>query len=505
VLETAVANLRFAMSVGLGRPFHQPSLDRIYRAVRQTQEEFGGLGVDISDVLAGPSLDEETRRFLQTRRFRKQAIRGAAETTYYREAFERLGINPGKLEYDDIAGLPLTPKDALRDDAEAFVRRTAKVGSRSTTTGTTGWPTSIYFSHDEMRAMAALSSLSSLSRGLIAADDLVQINISTRATIGVRGVAAACDGVGAGLYIAGLVSPEHTLRLLSERHRLPGKKSRVSIMSTYPSYLGLLVEHGRRLGYDASDFGLERVLTGGEVLTEGLQRRARELFGPIDIVSNYGMTELAPLAGNLCPDGHLHFEPSMGLIEVVSLDEPGLAADGEVGTIVATPFPPFRESTILLRYNTEDVVRAISGPLTCDLRNIPATSNLLGKQRLSVRHDNGWTFVRDVVEALEDVEDVPTPARYGFWAVPGGVAVEVAVRTISASARRQVDDALHRKRVPVRALRLVEDPSELDQVIPVRSDMREGSLASVGPPAPPAALTATPTTGAVHLLGTEGR
>ncbi|MDQ4097870.1 MAG: AMP-binding protein [Actinomycetota bacterium] len=485
MLETAVANLRFALSMGLGRPFHQPSLDKIYRAVRQTQEEFGSLGVEMSEVLSGPSLDDETRRFLQTRRFRKQATRGARETEYYAEVFGQLGIDPAKIDFEDIATIPLTTKDAVRDNPEAFIRRTAKFGSRSTTTGTTGWPTSIYFSHDEMRTMAALSSLSSLSRGLIAADDLVQINISTRATIGVRGVAAACDGIGAGLYICGLVSPEHTLKLLAERHRLPGKKERVSVMSTYPSYLGLLVETGRRLGYGPADFGLETILAGGEVLTAGLERRAKEFFGDPEIISNYGMTELAPLAGNHCEQGHLHFEVSMGLIEVASLEEPSqLAVDGEVGTIVATPFPPFRESTILLRYNTEDVVRHISGPLTCELRNLPATSGLLGKQRLSVRHDDGWTFLRDVVEALEEVDDVPLPARYGYWAVPGGVSVEVMVESNTADARRRIDDALHKRGVPVRGLRLVENYTDLEKPLRLRADMREGSFAHVPLPAP---------------------
>ncbi|MGH9279961.1 MAG: phenylacetate--CoA ligase family protein [Acidimicrobiales bacterium] len=493
MIETAVANLRFALSMGLGRPFHQPSLDRIYRAVRQTQEEFGGLGVDISEVLSGPSLDEETRRFLQTRRFRKQATRGLHETRYYAEVLGRLGIDPRKLSFDDISELPLTPKEALRDNPEAFVRRTAKLGARTTTTGTTGWPTSVYQSHDEMRTMAALSSLSSLSRGLIAPDDLVQINISTRATIGVRGVAAACDGIGAGLYICGLVSPDHTLRLLSERHRLPGKKERVSVMSTYPSYLAELVEHAPRRGYRPQDFGLERILTGGEILTAGLERRAREVFGEVEIISNYGMTELAPLAGNLCPQNHLHFEPTMGLIEVVSLERPGLrgpnavaglAADGEAGTIVATPFPPFRETTILLRYDTEDVVRAVGAPMTCELRNTPATSLPLGKQRLSVRHDDGWTFLRDVAEALESLDEVPLPARFGYWAVPGGVAVEVVVRSATTHVRYRVDEALHRAGVPVRSLRVVENRGDLDRPLPLRADMREGSLAKVAPVAP---------------------
>ena len=33
-------------------------------------------------------------------------------------------------------------------------------------------------------------------------------------------------------------------------------------------------------------------------------------------------------------------------------------APGEPGVLVGTVLPPYRETTILLRYNTEDVVRA---------------------------------------------------------------------------------------------------------------------------------------------------
>jgi phenylacetate-coenzyme A ligase PaaK-like adenylate-forming protein len=91
------------------------------------------------------------------------------------------------------------------------------------------------------------------------------------------------------------------------------------------------------------------------------------------------------------------------------------AAVGEPGTIVATPFAPYRETTMLLRYDTEDVVRPLAAPLTCSLRNLPAaTSDLLGKVRLSVRHGAGWTFPQDVLEALETVDAVPLPARCGF-------------------------------------------------------------------------------------------
>ena len=138
------------------------------------------------------------------------------------------------------------------------------------------------------------------------------------------------------------------------------------------------------------------------MVTEGLKQRCQQLFGPVTFLEGYAMTETIPFGGSPCSEGHLHFEASHGLLEVIDPETARPAALGEPGTIVATPFAPYRETTILLRYDTEDMVRPLAAPLTCSLRNLPvATSDVLGKRRLSVRHDDGWTFPRDVLEALE--------------------------------------------------------------------------------------------------------
>ena len=79
------------------------------------------------------------------------------------------------------------------------------------------------------------------------------------------------------------------------------------------------------------------------------------------------------------------------------------------------------------------MVRPIAGPLSCSLSHLPATTNLLGKRRLSAQYENGWTFPRDVMEALEAVAEIPLPARFGFWAVPRGVAVEVVTSDATAA------------------------------------------------------------------------
>jgi phenylacetate-coenzyme A ligase PaaK-like adenylate-forming protein len=483
MFETAIAQLRFGASMALGVPFSTRSLERIVSAMRATKHEFGEIGPGADELIAGPVLDDETRRDVQLRRFRKQALLAARETRYYASVFERAGVDPKRMTFEDIARFPLTLKDHLRDDPDAFVRRGAKPSIRATTTGTTGWPTSVYFSDREVKTLVALAAMSFMNQNLIEPEDVVQVSISSRAIIGVTSVTGACAKIGAPVYVAGAVSLAHTMALLTERKHLPGKRDRVSIMTTYPSYLGELIEYGIEHGYGPSDFGLRRIWAGGEVVTEGLKRRARALFGDVDMRENYGMTELVPFGGTLCPQGHLHYEPSGGLVEVMSLERPGPAQPGEPGSVVATPFPPYRDTTMLLRYNTEDVVRPVVGPLTCSMRALPATSNLLGKQRLSARHEDGWTLVRDVIEALEAVDAVPLPARYGFWPVPGGVAVEVVTRNQGPAVRRAIEQGLLERGVPLRRLTLCADRSQLERPLPLRCDLKETSFAKPTQPA----------------------
>jgi phenylacetate-CoA ligase len=481
VFETAVAQLRFAYALALGRPFHLASLEHLVQAARQTRHEFGSVGADGRELLARPTLDAESRREVQLRRFRTQATRAARETTYYKATFERLGLDPRRLANADIAHVPLTTKQALRDDPYAFVRTTARPLLQSMTTGTTGRPTSVHFSAYELRVMVSLSALGFLLGGHLDASDIVQISTSSRAVLGNLGLAGACAHLGAQVYVAGVIEPAQALRLLTTTHRSAGKKQRTSALSTYPSYLGQLIQTARELGYGPKDFGLERIFVGGELVTHGLRERARLVFGDnVELVENYAMTELLPMGGSLCSEQHLHFETAHGLLEVLDPDTGAPAAAGEPGTLVATPFPPFRETTLLLRYDTQDVVRPIVRPLGCSLRHSPtATSNLLGKLGLAVRHRDGWTFPRDVLEALEGAKDVPLPARCGFRAALDGSRVDVEVVAIGAStaARRRIAERLEAQGVPLGGLRVVTDAADLEHPFPLRCDLREASFA----------------------------
>lgn len=469
--------------MAFGIAFSPRGLERIVRAMNDTKREFGALGADAGELIAGPVLDAETRREVQLRRFRKQAIRAARETEYYRGLGARAGVDLATMSFDDIQRLPLTSKDHLREQPDAFIARSATPVMRATTTGTTGRPTPVCFSQRELDAIVPLTAMSFANQAIVEPDDVVQFSISSRAWLSLTIAGGACARIGASAFVAGLVGVSQTLGLLTERRRMPRKRAQVSMLVTYPSYLGQLVEHGLGHGYRPSDFGLRRILIGGEIATAGLRERTHELFGPVEIIEGYSMTELVPFGGSLCSDGHLHYEPSGGLLEVCSLEHDGPAAPGEPGRIIATPLAPYRYTTLLVRYDTEDVVRPLADDLQCSMHALPATTHLLGKQRLSVRHEHGWTVVRDVIEALESVPAVPLPARYGFRPVRDGVGVEVVTRSQDAGTRRAIEDALLRSNVPLRRLDLRADRSELARPLPLRCDLQEMSFAIPYPPA----------------------
>lgn len=351
MLTTALAQLRVAAAAIRGRPAPLGALDRLTTAALATRREFGTLGPDGAEAVAGPPLDPATLRDVQLRRFRTQAKRAARDTAYYAARFADLGLDPATLDWDAIARLPLTPKTALRDDPDAFVRRGTVPVLRATTHGTTGFPTAVCFSAHELRLIAAHAGLGFAVSGALDASDVVQIHTSARGLLGNWSLTSGAARVGALVQPVGTVEPALALSLLSRELKIPGKKPKVSAISTYPSYLGALVEAAPALGYTPADFALHRIMVGGEIVTRGLRDRARRLFGDVALDEGWAMSETFPCGGTRCEAGHLHTDPSHALVEVLDPVTHEPTPPGAAGTLVVTPFPALRETTLLLRYD----------------------------------------------------------------------------------------------------------------------------------------------------------
>jgi phenylacetate-CoA ligase len=476
VLDTAFRQLRYGLSLVAGRKVAVHDVRALVADALASRAEYGTIGGDEQLSQMRGAIDPESRRAVDARRWRTMVHKAYDETVYYRRRLDELAIDPDTLTLDRVADLPPTPKEAVRALPEAFVSRKAAPVFQAWTTGTTGVPTSFWFSSYELDLAAGLSGLSFLLAAGLGPEDVVQISLNSRAVLGIQNTLHACRLINAGAYLSGFIDPSESLARLATPVHLPGKKPRTSVMTTNPSYLAALIAAAERQGYRPADFGLEQILCGGELLSDSLRARAEETFDA-EIIDNYAMTEAFPVAGLACRERHLHITTEQGLVEVLRPSDFAPAQAGEVGMLVITPFYPYRETTLLLRLATGDLVRALdTQPESCEYAGLPATSRLLGRQAHAA-DDRPPLFQRDVLDLLEAERALPLPVRYAVRAGDDGFDLDVLADRDDPLVRSRLESGIADRDLPIRKLQLHTDPDTMPQPAFYRALLHETTVA----------------------------
>jgi len=177
---------------------------------------------------------------------------------------------------------------------------------------------------------------------------------------------------GASCHVLGLIPAAESVRNLTGSFQ-------PTLLATYPSYLAEMVDAADGMGLGPGDFRLRRIDCGGEMLSAELAAAATQTFGA-PVTDVFAMTEVLPVSGRTCSQGHLHHDLNMGYVEVVDPATGRQVASGDSGSVTITPYFPYRECMPLLRYETRDMVRRLAeDDLTCELAGMPATSVILAK------------------------------------------------------------------------------------------------------------------------------
>src|SRR4051812_35019904 len=396
MFETGVRQLRMALSMATGRRVDPRNLERLVGDAVATLGVFGSPGDDLQQMLDGPFADPEARRGFQEQSLRRTARRLGRLSPHYRALFAEAGVEPRRFTLDDLRRVPLTTKPEPIAPAPDLVVDGARPALATRTTGTTGRPAEVWVSRYEIELWSGLAALSGLLRDEIRPQDCMQINISSRATAAMQQNMTMCRLVGARSRPLGIVSPEESLdSLISGGERSP------TLLATYPSYLAELVKTARRRGLGGDDFRLRRIDCGGEVLSRSLTAAASATLGA-RVNDTFAMTEVLPVSGRVCERGHLHHDLNVGYVEVLDLETAQPVRAGEIGTVVVTPYYPYRECMPVFRYDTRDVVRRLADErLSCSLSAVPATSRILGKADQLLRIQGHTITPRQLVEACE--------------------------------------------------------------------------------------------------------
>ena len=469
MLDTGIRQFRMAMGIVWGRRLDPANIERLVGDALATLAQFGEPGEDVGMLVDGPLTDPAARRQSATSNVPRTAKRLSVVSPFYARRFAAAGIDVGRLDPDRLGTIPVTVKRDLVERGRDFQATDVPRYLATRTTGTTGRPAEIWMSRYETRLWPAMGALAAVLRDDIRPDDVLQVNVSSRATAAVTLDIATCGLIGAGCRVLGVIPPDEALDGLGE--------GGVTLLSATPSYLGDMVTAARRRGLGPADFRLRRVDVGGEVLSPSLAAAARATFGVPEVNDHFGMTEILPVTGRSCEQGHLHHDINTGHVEYLDPDTGAPAAPGALATVVVTPYFPYRECMPVFRYDTRDLVQRLPDePLTCSVSGLPATTKVLGKADQAVRMGVRVITPRELVEAVEALPSGPWPAR--FRAVVDGDRLRLTLPTaavagfgVAATVAHLADRGLDVD------LELVPDV-DATRLRPLRCDLRESTFAA---------------------------
>ncbi|UJC80986.1 phenylacetate--CoA ligase [Rhodococcus erythropolis] len=292
---------------------------------------------------------------LQLERMQWSLMHAYTNVPHYRKAFDDAGIHPSDLkDLSDLAKFPFTTKADLRENYpfKMFAVPQDKVSRIHASSGTTGRPTVVGYTSNDLNNWADLIARS-LSAGGVRSSDKVHVAYGYGLFTGGLGAHYGAERLGCTVIPMSGGMTERQIQLIEDFE--PD-----AIMVT-PSYMLTIVDAMIKKGIDPSKTSLRVGVFGAEPWTEQMRT---ELEQQLDMhaVDIYGLSEImGPGVAMECvetKDGlHIwedHFYP-----EIIDPVTGEVLPDGEEGELVFTSLT--KEALPIIRYRTRDLTRLLPG------------------------------------------------------------------------------------------------------------------------------------------------
>jgi phenylacetate-CoA ligase len=297
-------------------------------------------------------------RELQSSRLRETVSRTYEHVALFRERMEERGVTPGEIRgIDDIARLPLTVKNDLRDTYPfgLFASPLRDVVRLHASSGTTGKPIVVAYTQADLGVWTEVI-VRSLAGYDLHAGDILQNAYGYGLFTGGLGLHYGAEALGATVIP---ISGGNT-----DRQIMIMRDFGVSAICCTPSYFLHLLDRAEEMGVDLRELPLRAGCFGAEPWTDAMRRRIEATAG-IKAFDIYGLTEIiGPGVGAEClaQDGlHIfedHFYP-----EIIDPDSLEPLPEGREGELVLTTLT--KQGMPMIRYRTRDITSIESEPCSC--------------------------------------------------------------------------------------------------------------------------------------------
>jgi phenylacetate-CoA ligase len=306
-------------------------------------------------ILGAPRAELES---LQLERLQTSLRHAYANNANYRRKFDAAGIRPEDLRsLDDLAKFPFTTKADLRE-AYPFgffavpMERVARVHASS---GTTGKPTVVGYTQNDLKSWSALVARSIRAAGGRAG---MKVHIAYGYGLFTGGLGAHYGAEAAGCTVIPMSGGQTEKQVQLIRDFAP------EIIMVTPSYMLAILDEFRRQGVDPRSTNLKVGIFGAEPWGEGMRAEIESAFR-IDACDIYGLSEvMGPGVAQefaATKDGPTIWEDHF-LPEIVNPRSGERLADGEEGELVFTSLT--KEAMPVIRYRTRDLTRLLPGSVT---------------------------------------------------------------------------------------------------------------------------------------------
>jgi phenylacetate-CoA ligase len=292
---------------------------------------------------------------LQLKRLKK-TLESVQNVEFYQKQLKSAGIKPGDIRtLDEISRLPFTRKQDLRDGYPFgfFAVPLREVVRIHTTSGTTGKPTVVGYTRNDLATWADLIARNMTMVG-VTEDDVFQNMVNYGMFTGGLGFHYGAEAIGATVIPSATGNTRRQIEMINDFG--------VTVIHCTPSYAMHLAEVAEEM--DSPLESLRIGLFGAEPWSDSMRVELEKRLG-VTAYDSYGLSELfGPGVAFECQEREgLHIWHDCYLVEIIDPVTGEVCGDGERGELVVTPLA--KEAMPLLRYRTGDITMLMEDGCIC--------------------------------------------------------------------------------------------------------------------------------------------
>ena len=337
-------------------------------------------------------------RNVQELLFKKHINHIMKNSPYYRRTLG--GLDAENIAFDDVSSLPFTDKSAFEKYNEELLSvPMTEIRDIVLSSGTTGKPTRIMYTENDLKRLAYNEEISFAGCGLVPEDRVLLTCTMDRCFVAGLAYFLGIRALGAAAIRNGLSSFASHLEII--------QRMDPTVIVGVPSFLHKLGQFLKVQGIDPAKTTVNKLICIGEPIRDRnltLLKMGQFLEDEWDAkaYSTYASSETITTFCECTAQkgGHLH--PELAIVEIVD-DEGRTLPPGEAGEVVITTLSV--EGMPLLRFRTGDVSFLADGPCECG-RYSPRLGPILGRKRQMIKYRGTTLYPQSVYAVLDEIPEV---------------------------------------------------------------------------------------------------